>query len=114
GKLGVQCEAAVVCDFAVVFVEPESGPFQGVSAQVALNVLLGYRLVFAVFSFGSETSNASREGSERDEEKDERESFKARDRFHWRRKVKTTICVGCCQKFAVSDDDAVFQAGVEV
>jgi hypothetical protein len=84
------------------------------SAQIAFYVFLGHGLILGVFCFGSETPNSFREDTERDEEKDERESFKAKDWFHWQRKVKTTICVGCCQKFPVSDGEPVFQAGVEV
>jgi hypothetical protein len=51
-----------------------------VSAQITFNEFLGDGLILAVFGFRSETSKKT----ERGEEKDEGESFNAKDRFHWR------------------------------
>jgi hypothetical protein len=50
GKLGVERKAAVIADFAVVFVPPQSGPFERVRGKVAFDIFLGYRFVLGVVS----------------------------------------------------------------
>src|SRR5437868_15474679 len=113
-KFGVEREAAVVSDFTIIFMKPESGPLQGVSALITFNVFLGDGLILAVFRFRTETPNALSEEPEHGEQKNQRDSLNARDRFHWRRNIKTTACFGCCQKFAVSDGEPVLPIRVEV
>ena len=48
GKLGVECEAAVVADLAVVLMQAESGSPERMSGQVGLHVFLGHRVVLSV------------------------------------------------------------------
>jgi hypothetical protein len=52
GELGVEGKAAVIADFAVVLVQPQSGPFERVRGKVAFDIFLGYRFVLGVASLG--------------------------------------------------------------
>ena len=53
GKFRVEREAAVVRDFAVVFVEAESSSLKRMSREIGFDVFLGYRFVLRILCLGS-------------------------------------------------------------
>src|SRR6266576_4303504 len=54
GEFGVEREAAVIADFAIVLVKTESGSLERVSGQICLHVFLSYPFVFGVLRWGGE------------------------------------------------------------
>src|SRR5262249_6151829 len=67
GKFRVECEAAVIADFAVIFVKTESGSLERMSGEVSLYVFLGYRFVFGVLRLRSESRADERKRKEANE-----------------------------------------------
>ena len=54
GKFGIKSESAIIGDFAVIFVKPESGSLERASSEVAFDVFLGHRFVIGIGSLRRE------------------------------------------------------------
>ena len=60
GELGVEREAAVIADFAIVLVQTESSSLERVRDEIRLHVFLGYRFVFGVLRLPCENRAGER------------------------------------------------------
>ena len=70
GELGVEREAAVIADFAIVLVQTESSSLERVRDEIRLHVFLGYRFVFGVLRLPCENRAGERERPEPNETTD--------------------------------------------
>jgi hypothetical protein len=60
-EFGVESEATVIADLAIVLVEPESGSLEGVSSQIRLHVFLGYPFEFRILCLRGANCTGERE-----------------------------------------------------
>src|SRR5512132_2906357 len=67
GEFGVEREATIIADFAIVLVKTESGSLERVSGQIRLHVFLSHPFVFRVLRLGAENRAGERERSEPNE-----------------------------------------------
>ena len=61
GEFGVEREAAIIADFAIVLVKTESGSVERVSGQIRFHVFLGYRFVFGVLRLRAKPAKTAAE-----------------------------------------------------
>src|SRR5260370_34858856 len=48
GELGIESQAAVIGDFAVIFMKPKSGALQRMGGEIGFDVFLGYCFVLNI------------------------------------------------------------------
>ena len=68
GEFGIEREAAIIADLAIVLVKTKSGSLERVSGQIRLHVFLGYPFVFGVLRLRGENRANERERQQNHEE----------------------------------------------
>src|SRR5207247_10137270 len=86
GELGIEGQAAVVSDFAVIFVKPKSGALQRMGGEIGFDVFLGYCFVLNIGTLRGEVVPTGER--ERNQRNDERESCHYESVLHSRHKVQ--------------------------
>ena len=68
GEFGIEREATIIADLAIVLVKTESGSLERVSGQIRLHVFLGYPFEFGVLRLRGENRAGERERQQNHEE----------------------------------------------
>ena len=64
GKFGIEREATIIADLAIVLVKTEGGSVERVSGQIRLHVFLSYPFEFGVLRLRGQNRAGEREGQQ--------------------------------------------------